>query len=159
MAQDVQTWRPPSTTLSIAQMGAKAELALRSSTSPQDALRNAKKLVAAWPYLNAQDPAGYAASLGAVLADYPLGVVEECCDPRSGLARTREFPPTVQSVIEWCDKRVKQHQGAIIWARKEAGKQAESDRFTPEYRQSMLQRLKALMHGLFDKQPQAEAAE
>lgn len=93
-----------------------------------------------------------------MLQQYPLGVVEECCDPRFGLARTREFPPTVQAVTEWCDYRVKRHQGAILWAKKDAEEKRQEVEFPAERRQSMLNRLSALMHGLFDK-PQAEAAE
>jgi len=48
-----------------------------------------------------------------VLAQYPLGIVRECCDPRYGLARAREFPPTVACIVEWCDRRLEFHRN---WA-------------------------------------------
>lgn len=133
---------------------------LKWSTSPPAALKAVKQLLAAWPHLNVPDPAGYGASLGAVLEQYPLGVVGECCDVRTGLAREREFPPTPKAIIDWCDVRVKQHQGAIIWSRQEAAAKREERIFTDEHRESMLQRWSKLLHRLIDKQPQhQEAAE
>lgn len=55
------------------------------------------------------------ASLAATLAGYPLGIVQECCDPRKGLARTREFPPTVAAIIEWCDLRLAHHKAVAAY--------------------------------------------
>ena len=103
---------------------------LKWSTSPQDALKATKQLIGAWPHANPPDPAGYAASLAAALAAYPLGLVQECCDPRTGLAKTREFPPTVQSINEWCDRRLAYHRGAIRARRDQSGeKLQETTRF------------------------------
>jgi len=157
MAQKIQPWRP-STDLLIEQRAKNAALALQCATSPQEALKAAKRLAGSWPHARPPDPDGWAASLAAALSDYPLGVVQECCDPRIGLARAREFPPTVASIVEWCDTRVKQHQGAIIWGRKQADDQREEAVFTDAHRQTMLQRLSKLMHGLFDK-PAEQAPE
>jgi hypothetical protein len=103
--------------------------------------------------LNAHDPAGYALSLSAVLAKYPLGVVEQCCDPANGLALGREFPPTPKSIADWCERRIKQHRGMIIWAGQRRV-QAEQT-FPDEHRQTMIERLSSLMHGLFDNKARA----
>lgn len=109
MERDVTLWERL-TTLSPDQRKAKAIEILRSSTSPQTALKAAKRLVSAWPYSSPPDPEGYAAALAAALAGYPLGIVEECCDPRTGLARVREYAPTVASIVEWCDNRMIYHR-------------------------------------------------
>ena len=131
---------------------------LKWSTSPQSALEQAKKLVAAWPHANPPNPLGYAASLAAVLEQYPLGLVQECCDPRTGLAKTREFPPTVQSINEWCDRRLAYHRGAIKHGEIKAREAAENSRFSEEHERGMLERLRELMHGIF-RQSQQQAAE
>lgn len=151
MGQDLALWQP-STTLSIEQESKRSAVALRYATSPQEALRQAKKLVAAWPHANPPNPAGWAASLGAVLEQYPLGVVEDCCDVRVGLAREREFPPTPAAVIGWCDKRLAYHRGMVKWG-KQWGQQEAERQFSDEHRQGMLERMRALLHGLFDRQP------
>jgi len=78
--------------------------------TPAAALKAARQLVGQWPQARPPDPETYAGALGAVLAGYPAGVVEECCDPRSGLARSREFPPTVASIVEWCDRHLQYHR-------------------------------------------------
>jgi len=52
------------------------------------------------------NPAGYLEALAGALSDYPFLLVAECCDPRTGLARRREQPPTVASIIAWCDERL-----------------------------------------------------
>lgn len=156
MAQEMALWTP-STDLSIAQQGAKSATILKWSTSPQEALKAAKMLVGSWPNARPPDADGWAASLAAALAAYPLGLVQECCDPRTGLAKTREFPPTVASINEWCEKRLKYHRGMVGWA---AMKKADEPQFSETHERGMLERLQDLMHGLFDKKPQqVEAAE
>lgn len=121
---------------------------LQCAISPQDALRAGKRLLGQWPHAKPPDPDGFAAAIGAVLAQYPAGLVEECCDPRHGLARSREFPPTVAAVVEWLDKRLAHHR-AMAKYRPPAPKPVEQQ-YSDEHRQSMLQRLSKLMHGLFD---------
>lgn len=130
-------------------------MAIRYATSPQQAAIEAKKLTAAWPHARPPDAAGYAASLAAVLAQYPLGVVQECCDPRTGLARSREFPPTPAAIVEWCDRRVTYHRGMVKWGERSGAQRAEETRFSDDHRKSMLDRLQSLMRGLF-KQEAAE---
>jgi hypothetical protein len=128
-------------------------------TSPHDAAKAAKKLVSAWPRLNVPDPVGYAASLGAILEQYPLGVVEQCCDPARGLAREREFPPTVASIVEWCDLRVKRHRGAIFWGRLDETGKVEAAKYTESHERGMLKRLQYLMRGLWNSEKAQQAAE
>ena len=109
MANEIKPWKP-STDLSLEQKIAKSSEMLKCETSPPAALKAAKQLVGCYPHAKPPDPEIYAGALAAVLAQYPLGLVEECCDPRCGLARKREFPPTVACVVEWCDSRLKYHQ-------------------------------------------------
>lgn len=108
MAQEIQLWKP--SIGSPNERKATAIEALKFTTSPQAAIKAAKQLVGCWPHARPADPETYAAALAAVLAQYPAGVVAECCDPRVGLARKREFPPTVACVVEWCDERVEFHR-------------------------------------------------
>jgi hypothetical protein len=114
MAQAIQPWTP-STAVSLQQRAIKSREILSSATSPQEAYKAAKQLVGCWPHAKPPDPQGYADGLAAVLAQYPLGLVQECVDPRTGLARSREFPPTVACVVEWCDKRLAYHQSVAEW--------------------------------------------
>lgn len=58
------------------------------------------------------------------------------------------------SIVEWCDRRHAYHRGIVKWANLEAAEVP----FTDEHRKGMLDRLRDLMHGLFDKESQ-EAAE
>jgi hypothetical protein len=156
---ELDHWRPPLTTLSPEQRRSRAIKVLsQETTAASIAIRAAKQLVGQWPHAKADDPEIYIAGLGAVLSGYPPGVVAECCDPRTGLARSREFPPTPAAVVEWCDKRLHHHRqwSKYVQVRKTVDDQQEA--FSAEHRKSMLGRLSALMHRVFDK-PQREAAE
>ena len=150
MGQQLQPWTP-STALSLEQMAIQSKAVIAHATSPQDALRAAKRLAGSWPHARPPDPEGWAASLAAVLAQYPLGLVEQCVDPRVGLARGREFPPTVASVVEWCDRELKKHM-TLAEYRPRALPPPEKV-FTPEHEHNMRQRLSRLMHNLFDPKP------
>jgi hypothetical protein len=66
----------------------------------------AEKLVSQWPHAKPPDMAGYLSAIASVLGQYPIGIARDCVDPTIGLARTREFPPTVACVINWCDERL-----------------------------------------------------
>jgi hypothetical protein len=52
---------------------------------------------------DANDPETYVASIAAMLAEYPADVVKLATDPRSGLAATQDFLPTVKEIREFCD--------------------------------------------------------
>lgn len=99
-----------------------------SSTS---ALRAAKQLVGCFPHARPPEPETYAGAIGATLAKYPAAIVEECVDPRRGLALEREFPPTVKSVADWCDARLA-HYDAL--ARYEARPRAPEREFSDDDR-------------------------
>ena len=64
---------------------------------------------------------GWLTALASVLAQYPAPIAGECVDPRVGVARGREFPPTVACVVEWCDERRRfyERRTTIIAARVE----------------------------------------
>ena len=130
---------------------------LTSSTSPTAALKAAKQLVGCYPHARPPDPEVYAGALASVLAQYPLGLVHECVDPRRGLAREREFPPTVACVVEWCDRRLQFHQTVAAFNGLPARR--EEPNYSPEHRATMLQRLSKLMHDTFDVKMPAPKAE
>jgi hypothetical protein len=90
---------------------ARAREILANPTTPAaTALRAAKQLVGQWPHARPDDPETWLAALGAALAAYPPAVVQECVDPRRGLAQHREFPPTVAAIVEWCDSRLSRYR-------------------------------------------------
>lgn len=143
MAQQIQSAQP-STRSQIIQQAATAKSILETPTSAKQAAEAGKRLLGSFPHAKPADPEGYALSIAMVLQQYPLGVVQNCCDPRTGLAREREFPPTVASIVDWCELRVKRHQGAVIHAR-----QIEAEKeFTEHHRKTMLGRLAELWKGL-----------
>lgn len=147
MAQEIQSWRPP-TGSSLEQKVATSREVLISSTSPRAGLEAAKRLIGCYPHARPPDPEMYIGALASVLVQYPLGLVDECCDPRRGLAREREFPPTVACVVDWCENRLKYHQALANFQGMPA-KRIEVD-YSPEHRATMLQRLSKLMHDTFD---------
>lgn len=149
MGQNLQLWMP-STALTIEQQAQRSALALKHATSPQEAIKAARQLAGSWPHARPPDPDGYAASLAAALAAYPLGVVQECCDPRTGLARVREFPPTVAAIVEWCDRRLTYHRGMVKWGERVRKPEPE---YSEEHRRGMLGRLQELMRGLLKGAP------
>lgn len=52
------------------------------------------------------DPEKFVAQLGVVLSGYDADVVEYVTDPRTGIQRTNKWPPSIQEVVEACDKRI-----------------------------------------------------
>lgn len=79
------------------------------------ALKAAKALVRQWPHARAPDFDDWQIAIAAALAMYPPGIVAECADPRYGLAKVREFPPTVAAVHEWCAGRVEYYARWAHW--------------------------------------------
>lgn len=135
--------------------------AIKHATSPHEALKAAKQLVGAWPHARPPDPEGWAGSLAAVLAQYPLGVVQECCDPRSGLARGREFPPTVACVVEWCDRTLGAYRNVARRGPPEP-QPVYSDEHRANMRLKLLGFFEQLKAGVFNKvqsESQQETAE
>lgn len=154
MAQELQPYKMPLTTLSLEQEATKATELLRWSTSHLDALEQAKRLIGSWPHAKPGDPAAYAEAIATVLADFPLGVVKECCHPRIGLARIREFPPTAASVVEWCSRRVTRARGAIVWAEKEAKEKRDAaSSLVDANGVPWIERLRELLRSTFKRVP------
>lgn len=143
MGQDLALWTP-STGLTIEQQAQRSAIALRYATSPQEAIRAAKQLAGSWPHARPPDADGYAASLAGALSAYPLGIVQECCDPRTGLAQKREFPPTVAAIVEWCDRRLTYHRGMVKWGERNK----PEPQFSEQHERGMLKRLQDLMHSI-----------
>lgn len=73
-----------------------------------DAAKAAKKLVGSYAHLRPGDPDTFIESIAEVLAQYPLGVVAECVDVRTGAARKIEFL-TVRALVEFLDARMEFH--------------------------------------------------
>ena len=147
MAQAVQTQRwQRSIVLSPMQRWEQAVAKVRYSTSPQRAAELGKQLVGQWPHANPPDPRTYSLSIAKILEQFPLGVAEECCDPTAGLAKHREFPPTVAAVQEWCNLTTRAYV-AIAERMKPADAKPERE-FSEGHRKTMLQRLMGLWKSL-----------
>jgi hypothetical protein len=145
MAQEMQRWTP-STALSPMQKWERAVGKVRYSTSPQRAAELGKQLVGQWPHTNPPNPGAYSLSVAKTLEKYPLGVAEECCDPQTGLARYREFPPTVASIVDWCERTTRAYV-AIAERQRPADAKPEPV-YTDEHRATMRDRIKRLGQSL-----------
>lgn len=126
---------------------------VRYSTSRRHALAQARRLIGCYPHSRPPDVLQYANALADVLEQYPIGVVEECCDPRSGIARVREFPPTVACLVEWCDRKLAAYRAV---ASRPLPRPEIS--YSEEHCATMRQRLQDLMRGLL-RGSQTEATE
>ena len=150
----MQPWQPL-TDLSPEAKAAQSKELLRYSMTETQAFRAAKRLIGQWPHAKPADPDMYALSLSAVLSQYPFGIVEEACDPRRGLAREREFPPTVAALVEFCDRRLAHHRAMAQYRPSAVPKRIEQH-FSDEHRMSMLKRLRELIHSIFNPPPTPE---
>lgn len=115
-----------------------------------------KRLVGNFASLRADDKVQFQASVNEVLEHYPLGLVQECCDPHSGLASKIEFL-SIKSIVEWCDKRLELHQKlAQVTPRKGTPKPEFPDNPTMAARVGLL--LKGLVNTLRENQRAAYSA-
>lgn len=80
-----------------------------TTTSPSVAGKAADKLVRQWPHAKPPDADAWIDAIATALECYPPGIVAECVDPRIGLFKTREFPPTGVAVHDWCAARLEYH--------------------------------------------------
>lgn len=124
---------------------ANAKLALSSSTSPVEAARAAKQLVGSYAHMKPGDPDVFVASIAAVLSQYPLGLVRECCDPRTGVARTAKFL-SVAELVEWLDRRLEHHRA--LAAHKPRPPALPAPTFTEEHKATMRAKLTELFRWL-----------
>lgn len=97
------------TTLSLEHRVTEAKEILSQSTNPTQASKAAKQLVGSYAHIRPDNPETFIASIAGVLAQYPLGLVEECVDPRRGVARSAEFL-TIAAIVDWCDVRLAFYQ-------------------------------------------------
>lgn len=104
---------PQRTTSLLRSRATEARGLLSRPTTPKQAADAAKRLVGNFPNLKPDDPARFIASLADILGDYPLGLVEECCDPR-GLAKRVEFL-SIKSLTGWMDTRLEFYQSLAGW--------------------------------------------
>lgn len=74
-----------------------------SQCSPNLAAERAAILLGCFRRGDAADPDIYVGALTAVLAEYPVHVVRQVTDPRTGLPSRVQFLPTVKEVRDACD--------------------------------------------------------
>lgn len=109
MAKDIEAWRPPRMTSSLAQRSESSRNAIAHATSHTEAAKAAKVLIGSYAFIKTHDPDAFNASIAAVLSQYPLGLVQECVDPRVGAARAIKFL-SVADLVAWLDHRLEFHQ-------------------------------------------------
>ena len=117
MGQELARWQQPRTTLSLEQRSSNAKLVIAHQTAPSEALKAAKQLVGSYAHLRPDQPETFLASIASVLAQYPLGIVQECVDPRLGIARKAEFL-SVAKLVEWLDNRLAYHQALASYVKR-----------------------------------------
>lgn len=143
-----------SATSSLVPLNEKAKVILASGRpKASDVIRAASRLIGSVPHGKPADPETYAAAISAALADYPIGVIEECCDPRTGLVRKLDYLPTVKQVIDWCDSRLDYHRKMANWRPREP--EPPPLQFSDEHRRTMLGKLVELFRGMKERR-QAE---
>lgn len=139
----VTPWRAQPMTLSLEQRVSSAKMILAQPSTPSHASKAAKQLVGSYAHLRPDNPTTFIESIAAVLAQYPLGVVEECADPRKGIARKSEFL-SVKALVDWCDARLAFYQGLASYAGTPVVRLEQR-----EFSRDEMQRGGAAMRGLF----------
>src|SRR5205823_1005596 len=89
---------------SLEQRSASARLTLAQRITPNQAAKAADQLVGQFASLRADNPKVFIQAVSDVFEQYPPGVVEECIDPRTGLASRVEFL-SLKSLGDWCRER------------------------------------------------------
>lgn len=145
MGQDLAPWRPRQTTSLLGQKSLSARAALSSTTSPAEAARAAKQLVGSYAHMKPGDPEVFVTSVAAVLADYPLALVHECADPRTGIARAAKFL-SVAELVEWLDRRLEQLQAFASHVPRPPALPAPV--YSEEHKTTMRQRFTDLIAGM-----------
>ncbi len=115
------------------------------STSPLQAAEQAKKLVGSYAHLRPGDPGVFMQSIADVLEQYPLGVVLEACDARTGAARKIEFL-TVRAVVEYLDARMEFWSTVAKHVPREAVPALPAPRpLSPQHRAGMIERFRGVL--------------
>lgn len=152
MGQDLALWQP-STVLSPERKLEQARVMVRYSTSRLQALEQARKLMGHFPHARPPDADGYANGLADIFEQYPIGVVQQCCDVRIGIASLKDFLPSPAAVITWCDRYLGAYQGII-----RRGLPKPEKHFDEKHCATMRDRVSALLPWLL-KPIEHEAAE
>ena len=146
MASNLTSWTP-SPSLGLEQRAVISRQVLSRATSPREAVDAAERLIGQWPHAKPPDAKIYAASLAAVLAGYPLGLVQECVDPRRGAARKIKFL-SVNELVDWLDERLEFHQALARHVPRVALPAPVPKVHPPEHRATMVERFRALVASL-----------
>lgn len=144
----------PGTILSLLQQRERARERLTGTTTELEAAKYATNLCGQFPSLRADNPKVFLASVAAVLSTYPPGLVQECCDPRTGLARRGDFL-SIGRLCEWLDTRLANYR--TIAAYSPARLPYIEQEHTPEHRTMMLRRLQDLFRSIFRPDQTADA--
>jgi hypothetical protein len=102
------------TTSSLAQRAKIARDLLAYPISATAALKAAKDLGGNFSSLRPDNPARFFEGVARILVEYPLGIVEECIDPRVGLASKIEFL-SLHALKVWLDERLTFHQSLAAY--------------------------------------------
>jgi hypothetical protein len=62
------------------------------------------------------DPEGFKLNIGLVLEQYPAETIMFVTDPRTGVQRRHEWPPSVKSVVDACDQHINEQAKVIRYA-------------------------------------------
>lgn len=54
------------------------------------------------------DPEGFKLNIGLVLEQYPIETIKFVTDPRTGVQRRHEWPPSIKNVVDACDSHMGQ---------------------------------------------------
>jgi hypothetical protein len=95
-------------------MDVEIEASSQRSTENSPNLKARKKLIlqcqrivfSAYRADQYADPEGFMLSLGMVLQDYPDEVIVYITDPRTGVQRRNNWPPTIAEIVAACDDRI-----------------------------------------------------
>jgi hypothetical protein len=114
---------------------ALSERLLASRCSPSEAAKAAAQLFGCYRKGDANDPETYALAVAAVLSTYPVEVVREVCDPRTGIPGRLKWLPVVAEVKEACEAVMQTHRLRVRTAeteRKMLAARTEPEERSPE---------------------------
>lgn len=148
MGTELAPWRPPQMTLSLEQRSLIARKALSRSTTATEAAKAAKRLIGSYAFVKVHDADAFNESIAAVLSQYPAGLVEECCDPRTGAARKIKFL-SVAELVTWLDQRLEYHKALAKHVPRQQLPAPAPRVYPPEHKATMVQRFGELVKQLF----------
>jgi hypothetical protein len=75
-------------------------------SDPDWVLGRVDLLMSAYRKADYHNPAGFIATIGAILEQYDQAIVEYVTDPRTGIQRRLKWPPSPAEVVEACDAEI-----------------------------------------------------